>query len=477
MRKIITAIVIAALVIPAVGVAAFAGQPEPAGLAAGEGNSVAGFQDVSETDWFALAVEYAVDNGLMQGVGGNRFDPAGTMTRAMFAAVLARMSGADLEEYKEGWRAEDVPADSWYHDYVSWAAREGIIEETERGFFHPQDPITRELAAKAMMRLHWFQADYMDFGWYDVDYDNIKKISDQASISEDTLEAVRWAMAVGLMQGDGTRFDPQGTLTRAQSAQILTNYHKKEKRVRQEAPWEVLDQTIKSGKKTYTIRIETYSRMDDARGNLLVSENGGEFHRIGDPDLIYGQFLKKETEALPFQTKEGEAALVANVIIGFAEAEDLKIQKGWLVIPAFDPVEYQHHDYFESPIYRVKLSTGQTEIAESGKIFDLDASLIRKVRFGNGNTGAMAETEDQTVIEQVVQSLNGFKYDSVQWHEGGGGWHHSVSLVFENGNERTYLVEPDSLQVGGPWHSRYVYTSGSKPLKTLSKIITDAVGK
>jgi len=378
----------------------------------------------------------------------------------MFAAVLARMCDVDLEEYKEGWSAEDVPADSWYHDYVSWAAQEGIIEEAERGSFRPQDPITRELAAKAMMQLHWLQADYLDFGWYDVDYDNINKISDKASICGEALEAVRWAMAVGLMQGDGTRFDPQGTLTRAQSAQILTNYHKKEQRIRQESPKAVLEQKVRSGGKTYTIRIEEYSRLDNARGNLLISENGKDFRPLGDLDLIYGASILKDGDS-----------------VEIGEATELKVSGGWLYLSAYDPVEYQCHESFESPVYRVKLATGQTEIAESGKVFDLDTSLIRKVRFGNGNTGAVSETEDPADIEKVAANLNGFKYDIVQWHEGGAGWHHSVSLVFENGSERTYLVEPDSLQVGGPWHSRYVYTSGSKPLKTLSGIITDAVGK
>ena len=59
-----------------------------------EGQPVAGgaasFTDVSADSYYAQAVSWAVENGITTGVGGGRFDPAATCTRAQIAAFLAR---------------------------------------------------------------------------------------------------------------------------------------------------------------------------------------------------------------------------------------------------------------------------------------------------------------------------------------------------------------------------------------------------
>ena len=41
------------------------------------------FTDVSENAWYAEAVAYAVENGLMQGVGNNKFEPETAMCPAI----------------------------------------------------------------------------------------------------------------------------------------------------------------------------------------------------------------------------------------------------------------------------------------------------------------------------------------------------------------------------------------------------------
>lgn len=59
-----------------------AGQPVAGGAA--------NFTDVSADSYYAQAVSWAVENGITTGVGGGRFDPAATCTRAQIAAFLAR---------------------------------------------------------------------------------------------------------------------------------------------------------------------------------------------------------------------------------------------------------------------------------------------------------------------------------------------------------------------------------------------------
>lgn len=58
------------------------GQPAPA--------TAATFTDVSADSYYAGAVSWAIENGITTGVGGGRFDPTATCTRAQIAAFLAR---------------------------------------------------------------------------------------------------------------------------------------------------------------------------------------------------------------------------------------------------------------------------------------------------------------------------------------------------------------------------------------------------
>ena len=50
----------------------------------------ASFADVPADSYYAQAVAWAIENGITAGVGGGRFDPAATCTRAQIAAFLAR---------------------------------------------------------------------------------------------------------------------------------------------------------------------------------------------------------------------------------------------------------------------------------------------------------------------------------------------------------------------------------------------------
>ena len=57
--------------------------------------SFANFSDIETGAWYKSSVEFVSARGLFQGVGNNRFDPYGTMTRGMFATVLGRVAGVE----------------------------------------------------------------------------------------------------------------------------------------------------------------------------------------------------------------------------------------------------------------------------------------------------------------------------------------------------------------------------------------------
>ena len=54
--------------------------------------SVTNFADVSPSDWYYSAVDYAAANGLFSGTSGTTFSPDMDMTRGMFVSVLGRLA-------------------------------------------------------------------------------------------------------------------------------------------------------------------------------------------------------------------------------------------------------------------------------------------------------------------------------------------------------------------------------------------------
>ena len=87
--------------------------------AAAESNTDTGFSDVDAGSWYADAVAYVRDNGLMSGTSDTTFEPDSTMTRAMLVTTLYRAAGSPpLGSENLGYPFADVPGDTWYADGV-----------------------------------------------------------------------------------------------------------------------------------------------------------------------------------------------------------------------------------------------------------------------------------------------------------------------------------------------------------------------
>ena len=100
------------------------------------------FLDVSPDDWYGPAVEYVIDAGLFKGVSDILFQPQAAMTRAMAVTVLHRLAGAP--ETAETSSFPDVPRDQWYAGAVAWAEEAGIVLGRDDGRFHPDERLTRQ---------------------------------------------------------------------------------------------------------------------------------------------------------------------------------------------------------------------------------------------------------------------------------------------------------------------------------------------
>ena len=106
------------------------------------------FTDIAPDAWYKDAIQYAYDNGLMTGVSATEFAPEQTTTRAMIVSILARLEGVTTAQ-AAGFA--DVDNNDWYATAVNWAANVGVVNGYEDNTFRPNTAITREQLAAILM--------------------------------------------------------------------------------------------------------------------------------------------------------------------------------------------------------------------------------------------------------------------------------------------------------------------------------------
>ena len=116
----------------------------------GQPSGGTGFRDVQADAWYADAVQYVVSEGLMNGTDAAAFSPDTSMSRAMLVTVLYRLSGEPAVSQDSGFA--DVAADAYYADAVSWATEQGIVTGTSQTAFSPDESVTREQMAALLYR-------------------------------------------------------------------------------------------------------------------------------------------------------------------------------------------------------------------------------------------------------------------------------------------------------------------------------------
>ena len=98
------------------------------------------FPDVAADAWYAPYVDFVAARGIFNGTDRG-FAPEGTMTRAMVAQVLYNLDRRSVSGIRADF--DDVAVDAWYADAVGWAAEEGVIQGYG-GAFSPDAPISRQ---------------------------------------------------------------------------------------------------------------------------------------------------------------------------------------------------------------------------------------------------------------------------------------------------------------------------------------------
>ena len=109
------------------------------------------FTDVPDHHWARDSIQYVYDNGLMNGTSDTTFSPESYFSRAMFVTILGRMEGVNTAEY-QGTPFSDVNGVPWAKPYIQWASENGIVNGVGDGKFAPNDIITREQYCTIVVR-------------------------------------------------------------------------------------------------------------------------------------------------------------------------------------------------------------------------------------------------------------------------------------------------------------------------------------
>ena len=144
------------------------------------------YRDVSIGDWYFQSVTFCTELGLMNGIGQEQFSPSGSINRAMFVTILHRLAGAP-DAAPSGF--SDVPAGSFYADAVDWAAENGIVNGTGETTFSPDKSILRQDMACMLARyLLLIDADILRGDFCEQAFCDIDLVSEYA---RDAVEVMR----------------------------------------------------------------------------------------------------------------------------------------------------------------------------------------------------------------------------------------------------------------------------------------------
>ena len=182
--------------------------------------------DVANGQWFTPFIAYCLDEGLMSGQdeydgnGREYFRPDNTMTRAELVTVLYNMEGQPAVEVEPIFN--DVAADQWFAEEVTWAAQNEIVYGTSPTEFSPNAPISRQDLAAI---LHRYAVDYKGLELTVEDpEEQLSAYVDVNQIATHGWMPLAALNKAGVITGDGDRLKPQDSASRGEVASMFNRF-------------------------------------------------------------------------------------------------------------------------------------------------------------------------------------------------------------------------------------------------------------
>ncbi|MDD3350822.1 MAG: S-layer homology domain-containing protein, partial [Eubacteriales bacterium] len=177
------------------------------------------FTDLSGYAWAKIAIEDLAEKKIINGMGGTRFAPEQTLTRAQFATMMVLAMG-ESKGLATGSTFSDVTSADWFAPYVNKAAEKGWIKGYKDGTFGPEKTLSREEMAVILVQV--LQKDPAG----SVTQEQLKPFAAEKRISNWALPYVAWAESLGLIEhghmametAEGLSYNSQQKALRAEAA-------------------------------------------------------------------------------------------------------------------------------------------------------------------------------------------------------------------------------------------------------------------
>lgn len=312
------------------------------------------FTDVPSNTWYYNAVVYAVQNGLMNGMGNHLFQPDGAMTRAQLVTVLWRYEGSPVLGTNT---FTDVANNVWYTQAVAWAADQGIVTGVGNNKFAPDGTITREQLVTIFYR-------YSAMKLLDTSARaDLSAFPDQDKVSPWAKEAMQWAVSVGLVSGNAhsgsTWLEPQGNATRAQVSAIFQRFIGK-------VPDLMIDQKV--------ALVTDYGSITD--GALNEAAYTGMMNFCEDSAMDYAYYVPAE---------DSTAARIAAVDLAVEEGATVVILPGFLFGEVLLKVQKQYPN-----VKFIALEMGEGDLTEDYVNYEKPAANAVAVTYKSEQAGYLA---------------------------------------------------------------------------------------
>ena len=184
--------------------------------AAPQGRITAKYVGLDAGKWYTAAAKNVIDKGLMSSTG-NGFDADATVTRGTMVQVLYNMEGKP--EVNNKMATFPDAQGKWYENAVRWAEQVGITQGNGAGAFNGEAVVTRAELVVFLNRYAEVKGNTVTAEVNLLDY------ADGENLTEWSIPAFEWAVGAKVIAGKAdNRLAPGETATRAELAQILTNY-------------------------------------------------------------------------------------------------------------------------------------------------------------------------------------------------------------------------------------------------------------
>lgn len=180
------------------------------------------FADAAPTAWYHDDVHYCIEKGLMHGISADKLLPDGSVTRAQLAAILWRLEGNPAPVSAAGF--SDVADGAWYAGAVRWAADSGVVKGYADGRFRPNDAVTREQMATLLYRFAGYKGYDVSIGG-DTNILRFTDGAAVSGYAVPAMRwACGSGMVCGIAQKGGMLLAPRDTTTRAQAATLIMRF-------------------------------------------------------------------------------------------------------------------------------------------------------------------------------------------------------------------------------------------------------------